>query len=80
MAIKFRWYYGTSIGGRKAVITTKANKGKDFYSMIGSIGGRNGHTGGFASQKRGSDGLTGSERAKIAGRKGGLKSRKTRKS
>ena len=79
MAIKFRYYYGTSIGGKKASITTRKRNGDDFYSLIGRKGGRNGHTGGFACEKKGSDGLTGSERARIAGRKGGLVSRKTRK-
>lgn len=38
---------------------------------IGSKGGKAGHTGGFASDKVGSDGLTGVERARLAGAKGG---------
>lgn len=80
MPIKFKYYHGTPEGGRKAVVTTIATKGHDFYSIIGKKGGHNGHTGGFASQKVGPDGLTGLERAKIAGRKGGMKSRKGRKS
>lgn len=45
----------------------------------GAIGGRNGDTGGFASEKIGADGLTGYERAKIAGRKGGTISRRPSK-
>lgn len=62
---------GTRIGGAKAAATNKAKYGDDFYSRIGHIGGAIGSTGGFASSKVGKDGLTGPERAKIAGRKGG---------
>ena len=39
----------TKIGGAKAAATNKAKYGKDFYKIIGAKGGRNGHTGGFAS-------------------------------
>ena len=39
-------------------------------------GGANGHTGGFNSEKVGADGLTGFERARIAGAKGGSVSRR----
>lgn len=42
----------------------------------GARGGRNGHLGGFASEVIGRDGLTGWQRAKIAGAKGGLISRR----
>lgn len=38
---------------------------------LGRKGGRHGRTGGFNSDKVGKDGLTGRERAKIAGAKGG---------
>lgn len=38
------------------------------------MGGRKGKAGGFASSKIGKDGLTGQERAKLAGKKGGSKS------
>lgn len=62
---------GTLEGGRKAAKTNKRRYGKNWYAKIGHIGGANGHTGGFASEKVGKDGLTGSERAKIAGSKGG---------
>lgn len=65
---------GTLEGGRKAAKTNKLKYGKDFYSLIGAKGGRNGHTGGFASETVGSDGLTGSQRARLAGAKGGRKS------
>lgn len=43
---------------------------------IGRIGGQNGTTGGFASEKVGTDGLTGRERAKVAGKKGGFVSKR----
>ena len=62
---------GTLEGGRKAAATNKAKYGKEFYANIGRKGGRNGHAGGFASLKVGKDGLTGAERAKLAGAKGG---------
>lgn len=57
---------GTKAGGLKA---RDANLKKDpnFYSRVGAIGGRNGRTGGFASSVRGKDGLSGYERARIAG-------------
>lgn len=62
---------GTKAGGMKAAATNKAKHGADFYNNIGKIGGANGHTGGFASDKVGRDGLTGLQRARIAGAKGG---------
>ena len=52
----------TKIGGAKAAATNKARYGKDFYKIIGAKGGRNGHTGGFASNIA---------LAAVAGRKGG---------
>lgn len=58
---------GTRKGGLKAAKTNKEKHGKDFYANIGRIGGRNSHTGGFASNKIGKDGLTGQERAKLWG-------------
>lgn len=58
---------GTKEGGRKASITNRAKYGDDFYSNIGRKGGRNGHTGGFASNP---------ELARIAGRIGGRNSRR----
>lgn len=57
---------GTKAGGRKAAETNKARHGSDFYAEIGRKGGRNGHTGGFAANP---------ELAKIAGAKGGRKSK-----
>lgn len=58
---------GTKAGGAKAAATNKAKYGKDFYSRIGSAGGKIGTTGGFAANR---------ELAKIAGQKGGRKSRR----
>lgn len=69
---------GTIFGGRKAAITNKTKYGKDFYREIGRKGGRNGKTGGFASERKGADGLTGRERARLAGTKGGRISRRTK--
>lgn len=61
---------GTKAGGLKAAKTNKLLHGKDFYQRIGRKGGQNGHTGGFASNR---------ELARIAGRKGGLISRRGKK-
>lgn len=58
---------GTKAGGLKAAATNIEKYGDDFYKRIGQKGGRNGHTGGFASNPA---------LAKIAGRKGGSKSRR----
>lgn len=58
---------GTKAGGQKTARTIKKNYGNDFYARIGAKGGRNGHTGGFAANP---------ELAKIAGRKGGKKSKR----
>lgn len=44
--------------------------------LMGAKGGRNSSNGGFASDVRGLDGLTGQERASVAGRKGGTISRR----
>lgn len=60
---------GTKAGGRKAAMTNKQRYGADFYAAIGSRGGKNGHTGGFYANR---------ELARKAGRKGGLKSRRTK--
>lgn len=60
---------GTKAGGLKARDTNLKRQGNDFYKRIGAIGGRNGHTGGFASNPA---------LAKRAGRKGGLISRRNK--
>lgn len=62
---------GTSKGGQQAAKTNKQRHGKDFYARIGAIGGKKGTTGGFAANR---------ELARIAGRKGGQKSRRTKTS
>lgn len=69
---------GTHVGGAKAASTNKTKYGADFYAMIGAKGGKRGKTGGFASDKPGKDGLTGRERARIAGSRGGRISRRTK--
>lgn len=58
---------GNKIGGAKAAATNKKKYGEDFYKRIGSKGGQLGHTGGFAANP---------ELAKIAGRKGGSRSKR----
>ena len=58
---------GTKEGARKARETNYKTHGPDFYRRIGSKGGQNGHTGGFAANP---------ELAKIAGAKGGRISRR----
>lgn len=65
---------GTVSGGKRAAKTNKAIHGKDFYVRIGRKGGHNSTHGGFASDKVGKDGLTGPERARLAGAKGGTRS------
>ena len=68
---------GTKHGGIKAAITNKQKHGADFYKRIGHLGGsHNNRSGGFASSKVGKDGLTGQQRAKIAGAKGGRNGRR----
>lgn len=67
---------GTKAGGQKAAATNKAKYGEDFYKNIGKKGGESGNTGGFASDLVGKDGLTGPERAVVAGAKGGHISRR----
>lgn len=67
---------GTKEGAVKTAKTNKERYGANFYAEIGRKGGENGTTGGFASQNVGKDGLTGKERARIAGQKGGVATRK----
>ena len=61
---------GTKAGGLKAAKTNIEKYGKDFYKKISRKASHPG-TGGFSSFKVGKDGLTGWQRAKIAGAKGG---------
>lgn len=58
---------GNRKGGLRAAKTNLERHGEDFYSRIGRKGGMSGHSGGFKK---------GSELARLAGRKGGLKSRR----
>ena len=60
---------GTKAGGAKTRETICLKYGKDFYKKIGAMGGRNGHTGGFASNP---------ELARKAGAKGGKISKRGR--
>lgn len=53
---------GTKAGGLKAATTNKERYGDGFYSNIGAMGGRSGHTGGFAANPA---------LARLAGAKGG---------
>lgn len=69
---------GTMIGGVKTAETNKKKYGSDYYRNIGKLGGTKSRGGGFASNKVGEDGLTGLERARIAGAKGGKISRKNK--
>lgn len=63
---------GTKAGGMKAAATNKIKHGEDFYAKIGKKGGSvSTPEGGFGSKKIGPDGLTGAERAKIVGARGG---------
>ncbi|MCA9301627.1 hypothetical protein H6801_02665 [Candidatus Nomurabacteria bacterium] len=71
---------GTKAGGAKAALTNKSKYGSDFYASIGAKGGKKGKTGGFASDKKGADGLSGRERARLAGAKGGRISRRVKTS
>ena len=66
---------GTIEGGKKAAAKNLA-RDPDFYARIGRKGGSVKTNGGFASDIVGDDGLTGRERAAIAGAKGGKKSRR----
>ena len=58
---------GTYSGGKKVEKTVKARYGDDYFVNIGRLGGKKSRGGGFAANR---------ELAKIAGRKGGLKSRR----
>jgi hypothetical protein len=61
---------GTKNGGKAAAATNKAKYGDNFYARIGAIGGKKGHTGGFAANR---------DLARSAGAKGGRISRRTKK-
>jgi general stress protein YciG len=59
---------GTIEGGKAAAATNLKKSEPYFYAKIGSKGGKKGTTGGFYANR---------ELASIAGRKGGLKSKRT---
>lgn len=61
---------GTARGGRLAAQRNKRKYGSDFYARIGRMGGKNGHTGGFAA------GVEGRRRAQHYGSIGGSISRR----
>lgn len=61
---------GTPAGGRLAAQKNKQKYGSDFYARIGKLGGRRGHTGGFAA------GTAGRKRASYYGAIGGSLSRR----
>jgi hypothetical protein len=69
---------GTQRGGKAAAKKNIEKYGSDFYAKIGAQGGKKGRTGGFASNKVGEDGLTGRQRAAMAGAAGGRISRRTK--
>jgi hypothetical protein len=60
---------GTIAGGKAAAITNKTKYGADFYSKIGTKGGKLSTGGGFAANR---------ELARIAGAKGGKISKRRR--
>lgn len=59
---------GTRIGGQRAAKEMKRKYGEGYYKHLGMMGGKAGHSGGFASDSVGADGLTGRERARSAGK------------
>ena len=58
---------GTLDGGKAAAKTNKKKYGDDYYAKIGAMGGKLGKTGGFYANR---------ELARIAGAKGGRKSKR----
>lgn len=75
---------GNNQSGQKLVATMIEKYGsyeayKQSMRERGSNGGKNGNTGGFASELIGDDGLTGRERARVVGVIGGAKSKRRKK-
>jgi len=60
---------GTREGGLKAAAKNKQLYGASYYQTIGAMGGRKSRGGGFNRDYIYPDGLTGSERASLAGKK-----------
>ncbi len=71
---------GTREGGLKAA-AKNLKRDPNFYAKIGAIGGRNGSTGGFASDTKCDCSLIEGDHFKrnCAGKRGGLKSRRGRR-
>jgi hypothetical protein len=74
---------GTPTGWKKAEQTIRSKfeseeAYKEWRKQIGAVGGSKSRGGGFASDVVGDDGLTGKQRAAIAGAKGGSVSKRTR--
>lgn len=74
---------GTKEGGKKADHALSARLGGEeaahaWRVETGRLGGQKSRGGGFASDVVGRDGLTGKQRAQVAGIKGGKTSRKKR--
>lgn len=65
---------GSKAGGKKAAATNLERHGRNFYREIGAKGGRNGHTGGFASNPELAR-ITGAKGGRISKRKAGGKTR-----
>lgn len=78
---------GTKAGGKAAALTNMRkydaeyleDYGMTFYQYNGHLGGSISRTGGFASDKVSADGLTGPQRARIAGVKGGRISKRPKR-
>lgn len=69
---------GTVKCGKKAAATNKQRYGMNFYGAIGRLGGLKSRGGGFASHYVDENGMTGPERARLAGVKGGRVGRRTK--
>lgn len=72
---------GNKVGGAKAVATIYERHGRNFFAEIGRKGGKNGHTGGFASDLMcdcGYDDGNTHHYRQCAGAKGGYISRKSK--
>lgn len=61
---------GTRKGGKRAAKKIRKVHGDDFWSIIGSVGGQRGRTGGFYANR---------ELARLAGQKGGTISRRRKR-
>lgn len=67
---------GNRGGGLKTSQKVYELYGPNFYRRIGAMGGKASNNGGFASSMIGPDGLTGRQRARVAGITGGTISRR----